>query len=70
MAKAIPLPPVGRVRELLHYTPETGVLTWRVSRQGSSAGAVAGSFTSEGYVSVRVVYAKFLAHRLAWLLAT
>jgi hypothetical protein len=42
-----------RLRELLHYDPETGVFVRRVSRcgRGARAGAVAGHIHTKGYQS-------------------
>ena len=56
------------VDELLSYNPGTGVLTWKVSRGRVSAGARAGSVTCYGYLSVRVMGSRYMAHRLAYLL--
>lgn len=59
-----------RLRELLHYDPETGVFTWLVHRQRHRAGDVAGSKHSMGYIEMGVCGASYLAHRLAWLYMT
>lgn len=56
-----------RVRELLSYDPESGVLSWRFSRSGISAGP-AGCASSIGYIYLTVDGTKQLAHRLAWLI--
>lgn len=51
---------------LLHYDPETGVFTWCKRRKHASLGAVAGSITNYGYISIKVRGVKYFAHRLAW----
>lgn len=57
-----------RLRELLHYDPETGIFIWRVNRaRRQTAGKVAGSFASQGYWIIGVEGINYKAHRLAWL---
>ena len=61
-------PTVERVKDLLHYDPETGVFTWRVKRGGAvDAGDAAGTKDSRGYIQIGVDRTLYLAHRLAWL---
>lgn len=55
-----------RLRELLHYDPETGVFTWRVNRWRLRAGDQAGFVTVRGRVLIRVDQYAHKAHRLAW----
>lgn len=58
----------ARLRELLHYCPETGVFLWKVWRGGPTvAGSVAGSIDSKGYRQIKLDMRLHLAHRLAWL---
>lgn len=64
-----PILTAERAREVLSYDPESGVLTWRVSRPGTSAGTVAGTFC-EGYLQVQIDYRFYRAHRVIWLMVT
>jgi hypothetical protein len=56
-----------RMRELLHYDPETGIFRYNVSKGPARRGDVAGTIGNHGYVQIRVRGKKQLAHRLAWL---
>lgn len=59
----------ARLHELLHYDPDTGIFTRRVSRPGPNGrvGAVAGCDNGQGYIRIYVDGAPHKAHRLAWL---
>ena len=60
----------AQVREFLHYDPDTGVFTRRISRGRWRSGTIAGSSHSEGYWMIRLNGASCLAHRLAWIYMT
>lgn len=61
----------AEARELLAYDPDTGILTWRVSRGRMRAGQEAGSLSPQGKGhrrNVSVNGRSYKAHRLAWLI--
>lgn len=55
------------LQELLHYNPESGVLTWAKSRKRIRVGEVAGHLNARGYLQICINYKRYMAHRLAWL---
>lgn len=59
----------ARLKELLHYDPETGVWTWLVNRPGR--GAKAGDHPTHkegsGYIQFSVDGKNYRSNRLAWL---
>jgi hypothetical protein len=60
----------ARLKELLHYDPETGVFTWLIAQSKYKPGDVAGTKFGYGYLAVRFDGKQFLLHRLAWLYVT
>ena len=57
-----------RLKELLHYDPETGIFTRKIAASNRvRVGDVAGTLSGGGYVYVCVDGHSYRAHRLAWL---
>jgi hypothetical protein len=55
-----------KLKELLHYDPDTGDFTWKVVRKNGRAG-LAGTTTNGGYRQIVINCKFYRAHRLAWL---
>lgn len=69
MVRAKAAPPVGRVRQLLDYDPETGFFRWRTKpNKRTKAGAIAGSISVSGHRRITIERRRYPAHHLAWLL--
>lgn len=58
-----------RLKEVLHYNPETGVFRWaETTSNKSQKGNVAGCLCKHhGYIFIRIDDVLYRAHRLAWL---
>jgi len=70
MPKFKPLPPLARVKELVRYDASNGKLFWLQSvARRVKAGDEAGSKDRYG-IRIKIDKAKYLAHRIIWLLVT
>jgi hypothetical protein len=57
-----------RLRELLHYDPDTGSFTWKVKVSHRCViGSEAGTLQKRGYRTIGIAGKRYQAHRLAWL---
>lgn len=59
-----------RLKQLLKYSPDTGLFYWRVDRGGKRAGAIAGVVRPSGYVAIGIDDKLWRAHQLVWLYMT
>lgn len=56
------------IHRLVSYDPDTGVFTWKISRRGCKAGALAGNLAPDGYRQIQIAGQRFYEHRLAWFM--
>lgn len=56
-----------RVRELLHYDPDTGIFTNRIRRGNNPAGSIVGARQRGRYINIELDDRQYSGHRLAWL---
>lgn len=60
-----------RLRELVHYDPETGLMRWKVSRGNRvPAGSIVGHKNVHGYWATRIGGKDYRVHRLVWFYVT
>jgi len=57
----------SRLKEVLSYDPDSGIFTWKVSKNQIKIGSVAGNLYPTGYIYIRVDRNLHTAHRLVWL---
>lgn len=58
---------MAKLKDCLHYSPDTGLFHWLVRRGSAVAGQQAGCVNALGYWVIRWQGKLELAHRLAWL---
>jgi hypothetical protein len=56
-----------RLKEVLHYDPESGVFIWTTNRTKAVKGKVAGNIDRHGYWIICIDGIKHSSHRLVWL---
>lgn len=70
---AVDMLTLERLKQVLHYNPETGIFTGLIARgkRTDCVGKVIGKYpNSHGYVLIVIDYIKYSAHHLAWFYMT
>lgn len=58
----------GKLKNILHYNPDTGVFVWLDDKRNHvKAGDIAGSLDAYGYNCIKIKSKSYKASRLAWL---
>lgn len=62
----------SKLKEILHYCPETGILTWiNINKyKPERNNCPAGTLNPSGYINIVIDGASYKSHRLAWLYMT
>lgn len=65
-------PSRARLRQLLAYDPDTGLLRWRVAKRGITLGTIAGYYNPKRKIGIQIgIDGKlYYAHRIIWMMMT
>lgn len=67
--QATEMPSAELLKSILDYDATSGVLTWKVNKQGQTKkGMIAGGRHSRGYISIGINGKLYLAHRIIWFM--
>lgn len=56
----------SRLLEVLDYSEDTGIFTWKISTGGMKIGEKAGGEYGSGHEAISIDNERFFSHRLAW----
>jgi hypothetical protein len=59
-----------RLREIMNYSPDSGVFTWKERKKGRRFHKAVGSPNAGGYLCVLIDYKSYRLNRLAWFYMT
>ena len=59
-----------KLKEVLHYNPDTGIFTWLVQRGSNTKLGMQAGYIDNGYIKIGIDYKYYKAHRLAFLYMT
>ena len=59
-----------KLKELIEYDPDNGIVAWRVKRRGVRVGEEVGYLSKKGYRKFTLFGKNYFIHRLIWLYVT